>query len=111
MNHVTALNAATGAVLWDAETLGPPVAQTSSPCGQPYTSYGVMATPVIDLSSRTLYAESFQTPDKGKTFKHYVYALSIDTGATQTGWPVDVAAKVTGFTANTQNDRAAGSRS
>jgi outer membrane protein assembly factor BamB len=104
MNHVTALNATTGAPLWDV-TLGPPVAQTSLPCGQPYTSYGVMATPVIDVSTRTLYAESFQTPDGGKTFKHYVYALSIDTGATQTGWPVDVAAKVTGFTANTQNDR------
>jgi outer membrane protein assembly factor BamB len=102
-NHVTALNATTGALLWDV-TLGPPVAQTSLPCGQPYTSYGVMATPVIDLPSRTLYAESFQTPDAGKTFKHYVYALSIDTGKTTTGWPVDVAAKV-GFTANTQNDR------
>jgi hypothetical protein len=103
-NHVTALNAMTGAILWDV-TLGPPVAQTSLACGQPYTSYGVMETPVIDLSSRTLYTESFQTPDAGKTFKHYVFALSIDTGATKTGWPVDVAAKVTGFNASSQNDR------
>jgi outer membrane protein assembly factor BamB len=101
-NHVTALNATSGAVLWDV-TLGPPVPQSSLPCGQPYTTYGVMETPVIDLLSRTLYVESFQTV--GGVIGHYVYALSIDTGATQTGWPVNVVTSVPGFTANTQNDR------
>jgi hypothetical protein len=103
-NHVTALDAASGAALWDV-TLGPPIALTSLPCGGPYESYGVMSTPVIDLASRTLYVESAQTPDDGTTKKRYVYALSIDTGKTQTGWPVDVGAKVTGFDPDHQNDR------
>ena len=105
-NHVTALNATTGAVLWDV-TLGPQVALGSLPCGPPYPYYGVFSTPIIDLTSRTLYVESFQTPDNGTTKKHYVYALSIDTGSTKTGWPVDVAASVPGFTAGVQQDRGA----
>jgi len=105
-NHVTALHATTGAVLWDV-TLGPQVALGSLPCGPPYPYYGVFSTPIIDLPSRTIYVESFQTPDNGTTKKHYVYALSIDTGATVTGWPVDVAASVPGFTATVQQDRGA----
>jgi len=105
-NHVTALNAATGAILWDV-TLGPQVALGSLPCGPPYPYYGVFSTPIIDLSSRTIYVESFQTPDNGITKKHYVYALSVDSGATQIGWPVDVAAAVPGFSAGVQQDRGA----
>jgi outer membrane protein assembly factor BamB len=105
-NHVTALNATSGAVLWDV-TLGPQVALGSLPCGPPYPYYGVFSTPIIDLSARTLYLESFQTPDGGTTKKHYVYALSIDTGATKVGWPVDVAATVPGFDATVQQDRGA----
>jgi hypothetical protein len=103
-NHVTALDATTGAVLWD-RVLGPPVALGSLQCGGPYDPYGVTATPVIDLSTRTLYAESFQTPDGGTTKKHYIYALSIDDGSTRTGWPVDVAAMVPDFEADIQHDR------
>jgi len=105
-NHVTALNAANGKVLWDV-TLGPQVALRNLPCGPPYPYYGVFSTPIIDLPSRTLYVESFQTPDGGSTKKHYLYALSIDTGVTKTGWPVDVAAMVPGFTATVQQDRGA----
>jgi len=105
-NHVTALNAATGAVLWDV-ALGPQVSLGNLPCGPPYPYYGVFSTPIIDLPSRTLYVESFQTPDGGNTKIHYVYALSIDTGATKTGWPVNVAAKVGGFNATVQQDRGA----
>jgi outer membrane protein assembly factor BamB len=101
-NHVTALNATSGAQLWDV-TLGAPVRQTSLPCGQPYTSYGVMETPVIDLHSRTLYVEAFETV--GGAIGHYVHALSIDTGVEVAGWPVDIGTTVKGFTANTQNDR------
>jgi outer membrane protein assembly factor BamB len=101
-NDVKALNATTGAKLWDV-TLGTPVPQTSLPCGQPYTSYGVMETPVIDLPSRTLYVEAFETV--GGAIGHYVHALSIDTGVEVAGWPVNIGAKVNGFTANTQNDR------
>ncbi len=111
-NHVTALDATTGAVLWDV-TLGPAVQQATTPqnpglpCGQPYPYYGVNSTPIIDLPSRTLYTESFQTPDNGTTFKHYVYALSIDDGTTKPGWPVDIGATVKGFMPGLQQDRGA----
>jgi hypothetical protein len=103
-NHVTALDATTGAVLWD-KVLGPPVPLSALACGQPYNPYGVTATPIIDIATRTLYAESFQTPDGGATKKHYVYALSIDDGSTVAGWPVDVAASVPGFEADIEHDR------
>ncbi len=105
-NHVTALDGMTGAMLWDV-TLGPAVPLTKLPCGQPYPFYGVNSTPIINLATRTLYTESFQTPDGGTTFKHYVYALSIDTGMTQTGWPVDVGATVKNFTPGVQQNRGA----
>jgi hypothetical protein len=105
-NHVTALNATTGAVLWDT-TLGPAVPLTKLPCGQPYPYYGVNSTPIIDLASRTLYTESFQTTDGGTTFKHYVCALSIDDGTAKPGWPVDIGAAVNGFDPGVQQDRGA----
>jgi hypothetical protein len=105
-DHVTALDATSGAVLWD-KTLGPFITQTFLPCGGPYPYYGVTATPIIDMTTRTLYAESFQTPDGNKTFKHYLYALSIDDGSVEKGFPVDIAASVPGFTAEIQHDRGA----
>jgi hypothetical protein len=103
-NHVTALDAKSGKVLWD-QTLGASIPLADLACGGPYDPYGITSTPVIDLSTRTLYVESFQTPDGGNTKKHMVFALSIDDGSTKTGWPVDVAAKVNGFEADIQHDR------
>jgi hypothetical protein len=105
-NHVTALNATTGAVLWD-QTLGPFVPQSQLPCGQPYKNYGITGTPYIDLGSRTIYVESFQTPDNGATTKHLVYALSIDTGMTLSGWPVDIGAHISSFNSTYQHARGA----
>jgi hypothetical protein len=104
-NEVAALDSSSGATIWH-QTLGPFLTQASDlPCGQPYPYYGVMATPVIDVTTRTVYVESFQLV--GTTPTHYVYALSLDDGTTRSGWPVDVAAAVTGFDATTQNDRGA----
>jgi hypothetical protein len=102
-NHVTALDATSGAQLWDV-ALGPAVKLANLPCMRTNPIYGVMATPVIDLPSRTLYVESFQTIN-GTTEKHYVYALSIDDGNMKRGWPVDIGAKLTGFDASHENDR------
>jgi hypothetical protein len=103
-NHVTALDAAKGTQLWDV-ILGPPAVYANLPCTRDFV-YGVLATPVIDLASRTLYVESFQTLG-GTTQKHFVYAVSIDDGKTKTGWPVDVAAKLPGFNPSYQTDRGA----
>jgi outer membrane protein assembly factor BamB len=102
-NHVTAFDASNGTQLWDV-TLGTPVNLANLPCKRNSPVYGIMETPVIDLPSRSLYVETFQTLD-GNTQKHLVYALSIDDGTTKPGWPVDVAAKLTGFNSTDQNDR------
>src|SRR6266849_5273042 len=44
-------------------------------------------TPVVDLSSRSLF---FDALVRGNPNKHFVYSLNIDSGATNPGWPVDV---------------------
>jgi hypothetical protein len=103
-NHVTALDPTSGKVLWD-KTLGGFISVGSLPCGQPYPYYGVTGTPVIDMTTRTLYAESYQTPDGGKTVQHDLFALSIDDGSTKPGFPVDIAQKVSGFDPTHEHDR------
>jgi hypothetical protein len=105
-NHVTALNGASGAVIWD-ENLGPPVSQPDlMSCGIGVNIYGVTATPYIDLANRVVYVESLQQP-AGQGITHRVFALSLDTGMTETGWPVDMTMSVPGFVPNFQHDRGA----
>jgi outer membrane protein assembly factor BamB len=87
-NFVYALDAATGAVVWKKQT-GEPVALTSMPCGN-IDPFGVTGTPVIDLTSRTLYLSSLTSPDDGSTKQHLVFALSLDDGSTRAGWPLDM---------------------
>jgi outer membrane protein assembly factor BamB len=101
-NHVTALDATTGAVLWD-RTLGQVVSPASLACDQPKTQYyGIIATPIIDASTRTLYVESFEQACRN----HFVYALSIEDGSTRHGWPVDISAALNGFVPGLQHARA-----
>jgi hypothetical protein len=71
---------------------------------------GITGTPIIDKESRTLFLDAMITPDAGATKKHMVYGLSVDDLTDRPGWPVDVAAAVTGpvpFNAPTQNQRGA----
>ena len=107
-NVVVALDASTGSVAW-MKSLAAPVKKAQLPCGN-ITTLGITGTPVIDAATRTLYVAAMTTPDGGTTKQHLVYALSIDDGSMKTGWPVDVAAKVTApvqFTSNVQNQRSA----
>jgi hypothetical protein len=90
-NNVYALDGATGATVW-AKSFGTSVPLASMPCGN-IDPYGVTGTPVIDAASRTLFFDAMVTPDGGPTKQHLVYALSVDTGAVLSGWPVDVGAK------------------
>jgi hypothetical protein len=53
---------------------------------------GITGTPVIDLASRSLFVDALID---GPTIKHFIYALNVDTGATNPGWPVDVNATAT----------------
>ncbi len=105
-NNIYALNAATGAVIWQRTDIGPPVT-SGLPCGN-VSPVGTIGTPVVDLASRSLF---FDALIDGVTKKHFIYSLNVDTGATNPGWPVDVnaAAMYNGilFTSLVQEDRGA----
>ena len=108
-NNVYALDAARGTVLW-TRNVGAPVPLTNQPCGN-IDPLGITGTPVVDLASRSLFFDAVVTPDGGTTAKHLIYSLDVDTGAINSGWPVDVGASATFgntvFTPATQNDRGA----
>ena len=61
------------------------------PCGN-INPVGITGTPVVDLASRSLF---FDALIDGTTKKHFIYSLNVDTGATNSGWPVDVNATAT----------------
>src|SRR5206468_10880620 len=102
-NNVYALNATTGTVIWQ-RNLGPPVT-SGLPCGN-INPLGITGTPVVDLASRSLFLDAMID---GATKKHFIYSLNVETGATNSGWPVDVDATATyngiSFTSLVQNER------
>ena len=104
-NNVYALDAITGTVIWN-RNVGAPVT-SGLPCGN-ISPLGITGTPVVDLASRSLF---FDAMIDGATKKHFIYSLNVDTGATNSGWPVDVNAnaRYNGmiFTSSIQNQRAA----
>src|SRR5215467_8050594 len=104
-NNVYALNAVTGAVIWQ-RNMGLAVA-SGLPCGN-INPVGITGTPVVDIASRALF---FDALIDGATKKHFIYSLNVDTGATNPGWPVDVNATAiyNGITFNSlvQEDRGA----
>src|SRR6187431_2161166 len=51
-NNIYALNATTGAVIWQRTDIGPPVT-SGLPCGN-VSPVGTIGTPVVDLASRSL---------------------------------------------------------
>ncbi len=110
-NHVTALNAATGAVLWDAPTtsgtatIGTPVTG-GLPCGN-INPLGITGTPYIDPVAGAIYFDAMTTADNNATTKHKIFALHLADGSVISGWPVDVDSAVTGFNSNIQNQRGA----
>jgi hypothetical protein len=108
-NNVYALDAASGTVIWQ-RNVGAPVPLARLSCGN-IDPLGITGTPVVDLPSRTLFFDAMTTPDGGTTKKHLIYALDVDTGTTNSGWPVDVDATAksgaTAFTSVSQNERGA----
>ena len=107
-NHVTALNASTGAVLWDTgpTTIGAAVTGGLS-CGN-INPLGITGTPFIDMGSGqgVVYFDAMTQPSTG-TAKHLVYAVGVADGKVLPNWPVDVTAKVSGFNSQYQNQRGA----
>src|SRR5450631_2457664 len=102
-NNVYALDAATGAIIWQ-RNVGTPIT-SGLPCGN-INPLGITGTPIVDLASRSLFFDAETTPTSG-IFKHFIYSLNVDTGAINTGWPVDVNARVSGFDSSVQSERAA----
>ena len=87
-NNVYGLNATTGAVIWQ-RNVGVPVPLSRLGCGN-IDPVGITSTPVVDIASRALFIDAFTTPDGGSTKKHLIFSLNVDTGATNSGWPIDV---------------------
>src|SRR5262245_59584139 len=84
-NRVYAVDASTGAVVWE-RVVGTPVPQRALPCGN-IDPLGITGTPTVFLAAMT-------TPDGGRTKQHLILALSLADGTTRPGWPVDVSATV-----------------
>jgi hypothetical protein len=108
-NNVYALDAMDGSIIWQ-RNVGAPVPAPDLTCTE-VGSMGIISTPVVDLASRALFLDAMVTPDGGNTIKHYIISLNVDTGAINSGWPVDVEATAqyngTTFTAAIQQQRAA----
>jgi len=101
-NNVYALNATTGVPIWSRTDIGP-AATSGFLCGNE-NPVGVIGTPAVDLTSRSLF---FNAMKQGTPLKHFIYSLDVDTGATHTGWPVDVSATVPQFESRVHEDRGA----
>jgi hypothetical protein len=107
-NNVYALDAGNGSILWQRH-IGQPVPRANLPCGN-IDPMGITGTPVVDLQSRTLFFDAMTTPDGGTTKQHLIFALNVDTGTTNSGWPVDLNATVS-FGTNVFNSAVQGERS
>ena len=73
-DSVYAVNASNGDVLWKTD-LGTPVPGSALPCGDIDPS-GITGTPVIDVTTGTLYAVAFLNPGQ-----HVLFGLSIHNGS------------------------------
>ncbi len=73
-NTVASLNAATGAVVWSTN-LGTPVPKTDLPGGNIDPS-GITGTPVVDVTSGTIYVVAFLRTGP----HHELYAIDLATG-------------------------------
>ena len=98
-NNVYALDAITGAIIWQ-RNVGAPIT-SGLPCGN-INPIGITSTPVIDLASRSLFLDA-EVSGSG----HRVFSLNVDTGAINPGWPVTMNAAVSGFDSSVQSQRSA----
>ena len=92
---------ANGGLLWHV-SLGTSAAMPNSYFGNRYGPYhdltpevGITGTPVIDLSTNTMYLDAF-TNDGPGVYSHHIHALDITTGADKVTPPVLVAATFPG---------------
>ncbi|MFZ3201772.1 MAG: malectin domain-containing carbohydrate-binding protein [Candidatus Acidiferrales bacterium] len=104
-NSVYAFDADSGAQYWHVN-LGTPIINTnySTSCPDINGSAGIIGTPVIDMANNTIYVVNSLNNPSG-TYSFQLHALSLTTGADNSGSPVQITAS--GFVATAQNQRAA----
>ena len=113
-NDVIPLDETTGQPLASATgpwkknfNIGPAPQNTGVPCGQIHP-LGIISTPVIDATSRTIYVAGAVGTDT--ITSHEVHAINIDDGSERAGWPVNVTGMKSGnvtFAPPAQNQRSA----
>ncbi len=77
-DKVFALEASTGAVVWE-KSVGTPVPSSALPCGDITPTVGIVGTPVIDPATQTLYAVADTW--NGSAAQHVLVGLSLASGA------------------------------
>jgi len=106
-NSVYALNAATGAVVWQQQLL-PSAPLGDLGCGD-INPEGVTGAPVIDAATGTLYLDAL-TVSNGNV-RQMIYGLAVATGLVRPGWPLDVQAALASagytFSSTHQGERGA----
>src|ERR1043166_4570333 len=95
-NNVYALDATTGAIIWQRNV------GTPAPGMGLISIVGITGTPVIDLASRSLFLLAVISGPN-----NMVYSLNVDTGAINPGFPVDVNARFPGFSSSLEMQRGA----
>lgn len=95
-NNVYALDAITGAIIWQ-RNVGPP----SGGMGL-INPVGITGTPVIDLPSRSLFLVAVISGPN-----NMIYSLNVDTGAINPGFPIDVNASFPDFSSSLHMQRGA----
>jgi hypothetical protein len=110
-NNVYALDETTGSSAWTAgaHKIGSsPTANGGSPtCGNIHP-LGILSTPVVDPTARTIYVAG--AIGTNSIMRHEVHALSVDDGSEKSGWPIDVSTSTSGsitFDTVHQNQRSA----
>ena len=66
-NNIYALNASTGAVIWQRRHVGTPSRPGGSPCGNIFP-VGTIGTPVVDLASRSLFFDAMLERESQQAF-------------------------------------------
>ncbi len=103
-NSIYAFDADSGAQYWHVN-LGTPIINTnySTSCPDINGDAGIIGTPVIDTANNTIYVVNSLNNPSG-TYSFQLHALSLTTGADNSGSPVQITAS--GFVATAQNQRA-----
>ncbi|MDQ6697270.1 MAG: PQQ-binding-like beta-propeller repeat protein [Actinomycetota bacterium] len=86
-----ALDLADGHVLWGPTNVGTPVPQSSLQCGDIFP-LGITSTPVVDQSTKTIYALAERTTGTANVVSHDLVAVDLTSGTVRWQHPMDPSA-------------------